>query len=261
MQHRAIGKFSSARLQEQSGASPWGEPCAVLAPLARQNKAWFENVLLKLNVPPYVDVELLQLREEGSVAIARPIRRLKVLRGGTNVIEQPGYIEVLFMHGCKPASGKFSINFRRKQYRKQLVFFGIEMRDQPRCHILPLANQFLHQERAPLRFSPEVQARLLAHSWPGNVRELQNVVRHGAALATGPEVGVLDLPDELGTELRASRPAPRAPAQELRPLADVEREHVLRVLELCGGSQSEAATVLGIARNTLWRKLRAYSAS
>ena len=33
----------------------------------------------------------------------------------------------------------------------------------------------------------------------------------------------------------------------------------LRVLEACGGSHSEAARVLGIARNTLWRKLKAYS--
>ena len=50
---------------------------------------------------------------------------------------------------------------------------------------------------------------------------------------------------------RAARPL-------MRPLAEVEREHVLAVLDTCGGNQAEAARVLGLARNTLWRRLRAY---
>ena len=47
-------------------------------------------------------------------------------------------------------------------------------------------------------------------------------------------------------------------APTLRSLAEVEREHVLRVVEACGGSQIEAAAILGIGRTTLWRKLRSY---
>ncbi len=41
-------------------------------------------------------------------------------------------------------------------------------------------------------------------------------------------------------------------------MAEVEREHVLRVLEACGGHQREAERILGIGRTTLWRKLRAF---
>ncbi|WP_437291483.1 helix-turn-helix domain-containing protein [Sorangium sp. So ce406] len=63
-----------------------------------------------------------------------------------------------------------------------------------------------------------------------------------------------DLPEELLTAL----PPPRAPVA-LRSLAEVEREHILRVLDACGGSRAEAARVLGVGRNTLWRKLREYS--
>jgi two-component system response regulator HydG len=44
----------------------------------------------------------------------------------------------------------------------------------------------------------------------------------------------------------------------LEPLAAVERRHILLVLRACGGNQAEAARVLGIARNTLWRKLEAF---
>jgi len=125
--------------------------------------------------------------------------------------------------------------------------------------ILPLAQLFLEEERrAPAAFSKEAQERLLAHAWPGNVRELQNAVKHGAALATGPEVEGDDLPDELGAAGILGRGA--ATAVELKPLAEVEREHILSVLDACDGSQVEAARVLGIARNTLWRKLRAFAA-
>ncbi len=119
--------------------------------------------------------------------------------------------------------------------------------------ILPIALQLLALEGGPGRgFARDAERALLAYSWPGNIRELSNAVRHGAALAQGAAVRLDDLPDEV-RERRPSQPA-------LRPLAEVEREHILAVLESCGGNQAEAARVLGLARNTLWRKLRAYEA-
>ncbi len=132
--------------------------------------------------------------------------------------------------------------------------------------ILPLAYQFLAEERTVATgFTSDAQHRLLSYPWPGNVRELQNAVKHGAALATGSEVQTEDLPDEvrlgkapgkLGIE---SGQADKALTQkDLRSLAAVEQSHILHVLDACGGSQAEAARILGIARNTLWRKLRGY---
>jgi two-component system response regulator HydG len=121
--------------------------------------------------------------------------------------------------------------------------------------IVPLARQFLAELAPALSgFTRAAEERLERHAWPGNVRELRNAVQHGAALARGPYVDVEDLPEDLGA-------APAAAREALRSLADVEREHVLRVLDACGGSQADAARVLGIGRNTLWRKLRGYSAN
>jgi DNA-binding NtrC family response regulator len=117
--------------------------------------------------------------------------------------------------------------------------------------ILPIALQLLELEEGPARsFSRDAERVLLAYRWPGNIRELSNAVRHGAALSAGPAVRADDLPDEVRLQ-RAARPL-------MRPLADVEREHVLAVLDACAGNQAEAARVLGLARNTLWRRLRAY---
>jgi len=125
--------------------------------------------------------------------------------------------------------------------------------------ILPLARQFLREEKRGLSgFAADASARLLSYAWPGNVRELSSAVKHGAALATTPEVRAEDLPDEVAAPARTGGSAPTPAGGPLRPLADVEREHVLAVLDACGGSQASAARALGIARNTLWRKLRAY---
>ena len=84
------------------------------------------------------------------------------------------------------------------------------------------------------------------------MRELQNAMRHGAALAAGRPL----LPEHLPSEVVA--PLPAFSTSPLRPLAEVEREHVLRVLEACAGHQADAARVLGIGRTTLWRKLQGW---
>lgn len=139
-------------------------------------------------------------------------------------------------------------------YRLKVLALTVPPLRERREDVLPLARSFLLQESSSAHdFSPEARELLLAYSWPGNVRELHNVVRHGAALATGPVVSREELPAELG-----SLPGP-AGRFEPKTLAEVEREHVLRTLDACGGSQTLAARVLGIGRNTLWRKLRDYA--
>jgi two-component system response regulator HydG len=137
-------------------------------------------------------------------------------------------------------------------YRLHVLVVRVPPLRERREDVLPLARSFLRGERRPARgFSPEAERILLAHEWPGNVRELGNAVMHGAAVARGG----LILPEHLPDELTAP---PAAPPAAARTLAEVERDHVLRVLEACGGSPVEAAKRLGIGRNTLWRKLRSY---
>ncbi len=133
------------------------------------------------------------------------------------------------------------------------------LRERPE-DVLPLARSFLAAEKRPgPGFGPEAEALLLAHGWPGNVRELANVVRHAAALARGGRIEPEHLPDELrGPGATAGHAEADRGGFDGMTLAEVERAHVLRVLERCGGSQTEAARALGIGRNTLWRKLRAW---
>jgi len=139
-------------------------------------------------------------------------------------------------------------------YRLQVLTLRVPPLRQRVDDILPLARHFLVATKSGVRdFDAVARERLLAHTWPGNVRELENVVLHGAALATGALVRLEDLPAELAGQVQKP---PVDPGEALRTLEEVEQEHILRVLDACDGSQSEAARVLGIARNTLWRKLR-----
>lgn len=127
--------------------------------------------------------------------------------------------------------------------------------------VLPLAEMLIEQEgRSDLRLTPGAKKALQHYAWPGNVRELSNAVKHGIALARKGVIDVEDLPEEIcAPASRTSAAAPIPKTGVMRPLADVEREHVLRVIEACAGSQTEAARVLGIGRNTLWRKLQRYA--
>lgn len=100
------------------------------------------------------------------------------------------------------------------------------------------------------RFSDVSLKVLINYGWPGNVRELQNVVHHQLLLSDSDIIEPGDLPREL-TEMRI------AVGSSTR-LADLEREHILRMLEQTGGNRSRAAEALGIHPRTLARKLTEY---
>jgi len=87
------------------------------------------------------------------------------------------------------------------------------------------------------------------HLWPGNVRELENAIERAAVLSTEPMLAPADFAF-LRTETHATtRP---------RTLSDVEAEHIRHVLHGTKGNRNEAAEILGIHRDTLYRKIRRY---
>jgi two-component system, NtrC family, response regulator HydG len=96
------------------------------------------------------------------------------------------------------------------------------------------------------RVSPEAMSRLQQQSWPGNIRELENAVERAMVVGQEPEL----LPGDFIFKAAASNGD--------RTLEDIERAHILRVLEECGGNQSRAAEVLDIDRVTLYHKLKKY---
>ncbi|HVK87602.1 MAG TPA: sigma-54 dependent transcriptional regulator [Kofleriaceae bacterium] len=104
--------------------------------------------------------------------------------------------------------------------------------------------------------SASAAERMLAYDWPGNVRELGNCIERAVALAKFEELQVEDLPEKIrAKETRRSAAMSGNDRPEMLTLEEVERRHVLRVLEACNGNRTDAAKVLELDRKTLYRKL------
>lgn len=122
-----------------------------------------------------------------------------------------------------------------------------------------LADAFLHQNATrldqPLRhLAPEARTALLRHAWPGNVQELKDALERACVLAPDQVIRVEHLPEILRQPGGGSGTA----ATPIAPLAVIERQHILRVLDHCGGNKKAAAELLAIDRSTLYAKLKQY---
>lgn len=99
-----------------------------------------------------------------------------------------------------------------------------------------------------MRVAPEAMNRLQQQPWAGNVRELENAVERAMVVAQEPELRERDF-------IFKSEGLPNGSD---KTLDEIERVHILRVLQECGGNQSRAAEVLDIDRVTLHHKLKRY---
>jgi len=102
--------------------------------------------------------------------------------------------------------------------------------------------------------TPEFFEVLYQHDWPGNIRELENVVERAINVMEGDVLEVKDLPEHtLNSSEMKQYPIPEVP-----PLKLMEKEHILMAINKFKGNKSQAAQMLGISRDTLYRKIRQY---
>jgi DNA-binding NtrC family response regulator len=102
--------------------------------------------------------------------------------------------------------------------------------------------------------SEEAMQLLYNHSWPGNVRELIHVIQRAAVLSGGEIIDGNHLPESL----RVTPQPPEDPVTLKEAVARLERQMIVRALEVAGGNRSEAARQLGIGRPQLYAKLEEY---
>jgi formate hydrogenlyase transcriptional activator len=106
--------------------------------------------------------------------------------------------------------------------------------------------------------SPAARQKLLSYSWPGNIRELQNLIERALILSNGP---ILDLEGDLNnvsTSPVLSDAVPLVDESPLKTLQEVERTHILKVLEQTHGvieGSNGAARTLGMHPNTLRHRM------
>jgi DNA-binding NtrC family response regulator len=110
------------------------------------------------------------------------------------------------------------------------------------------------KEKSVRGLSPEAMAMLSQYSWPGNVRELEHAIERAVALTPHDII----LPDDLPQTVRSMAASGGTQVAGWMTLENLERDHIVRALEMHHHDLSRTAEVLGIHRKTLQRKLRSY---
>jgi DNA-binding NtrC family response regulator len=144
-------------------------------------------------------------------------------------------------------------------YRISAISVHLPPLRERREDIMPLANSFLKRFAAQANrvikgYTPEAMERLTAFDWPGNVRQLQNEVQRAVLLSESDEVDARDLSI---TNVRTTAEIGGGDTN-FTLLEGVERNAIVQMLKETGGNKLETAKRLGIGRQTLYNKIKAY---
>jgi DNA-binding NtrC family response regulator len=221
----------------------------------RQRKGRFE----------LADKGTIFLDEIGELSLDVQVKLLRVLEtrefervGGNQTIRVD--TRMLFATNAdlrkKVEEGTFREDF---YFRLKVVTLHIPPLRERKEDIPPLVNYFLRHfaeenGKQPIGISTGAMDLLMKNTWHGNVRELRNLIEHLVLLNEGREISAADL-QEIG-HLVESVKGIQIPMGT--PLADVEKEFILRTLDRFEGNRTQTAQSLGIGRRTLIRKLHEY---
>ena len=128
---------------------------------------------------------------------------------------------------------------------------------------LPLLQRYFVQKYASeygkeiTGISRRAQSVLAKYAWPGNIRELENVIGHACMMAEGP---VIDI-DDLSPTVKSPGIDEGDGDNSRLSLEELQKRHVLRVLDSVGGNKAKAAEILGIGRATIYEMLSKWKES
>lgn len=210
------------------------------------------------------------LDEIGEMSLSLQAKLLRVLETGE--VERLGgresaSVDVRIVAATnRPLRGAVNEGRFREDLLFRLAVVEVELPPlrERRGDLVPLAihfaGEFARRYGRPIRaLSDSAIARLTSYSWPGNVRELRNVLDRAVLVSRGGVIRSGDV--RLGDDAPRWSPLEAAPSGGYPPtlsLEDVEADHIRRVLAHTDGHMGAAAEILGIHRNTMTAKVRAY---
>jgi DNA-binding NtrC family response regulator len=158
-------------------------------------------------------------------------------------------------------------NFREDLfYRLKVVSLEIPPLADRGDDVLLIARWYLRQfnqkfKKSFREITPEADRLIMAYRWPGNVRELKNVLERLVLLENDTILRVEHLPAEIReagrtASIRVAATGVALDADDVATLAQVEDDHIRRVLLLTRGNKSQAARLLGISRQGLFERLK-----
>lgn len=118
-------------------------------------------------------------------------------------------------------------------------------------------NEFLGIDKNP-GVDEEALLLLYHYDYPGNIRELKSIIKSAANLAQGRKISKRFLPDTIRKQKTKKQPVRQTGTEPVVFLAQMEKSHILKVYRQTGNNKSQTARLLGIALNTLRKKLESY---
>jgi DNA-binding NtrC family response regulator len=112
-------------------------------------------------------------------------------------------------------------------------------------------DKFSKQYKKPISgLTRRAQKELASYFWPGNIRELENVIENACMMAQSRFIDINDLPERV--RIRQTEPVRD---ERFFSLEEIQRRHVMRVINHVGGNKTRAAEILGIGRATIYEML------
>ncbi len=118
-------------------------------------------------------------------------------------------------------------------------------------------NEFLGIDKNP-GIEEEALSLLFNYDYPGNIRELKSIIKSAVNLAHGRKISKRFLPDTIQKQKPKTGPLCQPGTEPLVSLAQMEKSYILKVYRQTGKNKSQTARLLGIALNTLRKKLESY---
>jgi DNA-binding NtrC family response regulator len=203
----------------------------------------------------YLDrIDALSLRGQGKLLRLLEERNLRRVGGTRSTLIRARFV----------ASGPPDLPQRARSglfredllYRLAVITVRLPSLTDRRADIVPASRAILRSVGGPGRLAPAAEAALRSHTWRGNWRELENVLLRAAPEARSRGAAAIDVSD-------LALVAPSDPEELIRvalragwTLRALTDAYITLVLDECGGNVAEAARRLGVARKTLYERLR-----
>lgn len=202
--------------------------------------------------------EISETKPGFQVNLLRAVQEQQIRRIGSNRQVQ---VDVRILAASNRNLGAFirSGGFREDlYYRLSVVTIQLPTLEERREDIPLLVRHFLEisnqRNKRNVQITDEALDLMTRLSWPGNVRELENLLERLAIFCVSGEIGLADIERERKSGISLSRDS--VAEKTAGTLEDVERQHIVRVLQETNGNKSKAARALGIERKTLYEKAR-----
>ncbi len=207
----------------------------------------------------------LFLDEIGEISMKTQVKLLRVLQersfsrlGGTETID----VDVRLITATNqnlPRLVEMSTFRSDLYYRLNVVNIHLPPLRERKDDIPLLAEHFMEKFNVEFnkkfnRIERKAMEQMVSYHWPGNVRELENVIERAIVIDQGPEVKAKYMPFGSSEVPAPCEDGPKA-------LQDVEKEHILRILEQSQWNISKAAKILDIDRTTLHKKIQKFGIS